>query len=732
MLTNPRHPATINLPIGGMDCAGCARHVEGALARLPGVAEVQVLLSAERATVTYDATRVNLDQMRVAVEQAGYSVKAVEPPSPLTTRPHPSPLTNHQSPSTKHQSRLSHLLSPAVLSWGLLGFVALVVIGAAIGERLGVFERVVEAVPWWLPAVAVIVGGWPVFRGVFLAARQRQITSHSLMTLGTVAAIGIGQWTTAALLVFFMRFGAWVETLTNRSSRQALQNLVAQQPAVAHVLRAGEETVVPIEQVTPGEIILVRPGERIPVDGTVMDGHAPVNQAPITGESTPVDKTPGDVVFAATLVQAGFLKILTTGVGQDTTFGRIVRLVEEAETHKAPVQRFADRFASYYMPLVLGIAIITYLVTGQLLNAVAVLAVSCACAITMATPVVVLASVSAAARQGLLIKGGLALEQLARVDTVVTDKTGTLTWGAPRVTEIVVFNGVAEDGLLRSVASLETRSEHPLAQAIRQAAVDRGLVVSEPDDFTPLPGRGLLGRLGGDSWAVGNRQLLADQRLDLGQAENHQAQTLEATGRTVFFVAQGQSVVGLIALADTVRPEVREALENLRELGIRRVLLLTGDNERVAHSVAQGLGIDYHANLLPDDKITLVKKLQAEGRRVLMIGDGVNDAPALAQADVGLAMGLAGSDVALDAAQIALMRDDWRMVPEAIRIARRSTQTIRQNLLFTAAFNTAGVALAFLGLLPPVWAAAAQSIPDVAIMLNSARLARTPGGQPKD
>ena len=375
----------------------------------------------------------------------------------------------------------------------------------------------------------------------------------------------------------------------------------------------------------------------------------------------------------------------------------------------------------------LVIALATFAITGQVLNAVAVLVVACACAIALATPVVVLASVGNAAQRGLLIKGGIALEQLARIDTVVLDKTGTITHGRPRVTDVVPLNGLVERDLLRAVAAVEARSEHPLGKAIVQAAAERGIVLPEPETFTPLPGRGLVGRVEGRTWAVGNRRLLREQGVRLEAADEERAGALEAAGKTAFFVANDAGAAGLVAVADVVRPEAGPALAEIKRLGVRRLVLLTGDNERVAAAIAGELGLEYRANLLPEDKIAAVKDLQAQGAVVMMVGDGVNDAPALAQADVGVAMGAAGTDVALEAADVALMRDDWGMVPEALRIGRRAHRTIRQNLGFTALYNIVGITLAAIGLLPPVLAAAAQSLPDVAIMLNSARLMRGSG-----
>ncbi len=714
---SPESPAIIDLPITGMDCQDEVRHIEAAVGVLDGVLEVHALLSSNRTTVRFDPTRVTPARIQQAIESTGCGVAPA-----VDASPDGAPAADAGDPRTGLASSRRDV--GQVIGWAALGGVAAVVILASVGERLGVFDAVLERLPWWVPAAAIVLGGWKVFRGVARAARRLEVTGHTLMTVGVVASAAIGQWTTAALIVFFMRFADYLEELTTERSRAAIQALVGLQPAAARVLRGADEVEIPVGQVRAGDTVIVRPGERVPVDGEVVEGAAPVDQAAITGESVPVDKAVGDDVFAATVAQAGYLRLRATAVGRDTTFARIVRLVEEAEAHRAPVQRFADRFAGIYLPTVLGIGLVTYLATQNVVNAVAVIVVACACAITMATPVVVLASVGNAARRGLLVKGGAALEQLARVDAVLIDKTGTVTFGRPVVTDVVPTDGAEEDYLLAMVATIETRSEHPLARAIVTAARERGLSITQPDAFTPVPGQGVTGVAAGQDVAVGNRRLLAAWGIEANEGVEGRAGDLESQGKTVFFVVASGAVVGLVALADTVRPEAREALAQLRRLGVKELILLTGDNAAVARAVAAELGIDFRAELLPEHKIAAVRDLQARGRVVMMVGDGVNDAPALAQADVGVAMGVAGSAVAIEAAHVALLRDDWSLVPAAIRLGRRGAGTIRQNLGFAAVYNVVGISLAAVGILPPVWAAAAQSLPDVAIMLNSARLLR--------
>jgi Cd2+/Zn2+-exporting ATPase/Cu+-exporting ATPase len=453
------------------------------------------------------------------------------------------------------------------------------------------------------------------------------------------------------------------------------------------------------------------------VDGEVLSGQATANQAAITGESMPVEVGAGAKVYAATLAQLGSLRVRTTATGRDTTFGRVIQMVEEAEAHRADVQRVADKFSAYYLPVVAGIAALTYLLRRDPLATAAVLVVACSCSFALATPIAMLASIGAGAKRGLLIKGGKYLETLARADVLLVDKTGTLTLGQPEITDIVPLDGVSKEDLLTLAASAERYSEHPLAGAVRETALRRGIRLLEPEDFKAIPGQGVSATVKGNHMRVGSARMLSPlfQIPDVGKS-------LTAQGKTLLWVMRDRKVVGLLAASDTIRLEVPQALAEVRKLGIRQIELLTGDNERTAAELAGQLGVSYRANLLPEQKIAIVKQYQAQGHTVVMVGDGVNDAPALAQADIGIAMGAAGSDIAVEAAHIALMREDWRLVPEAFRIARRTMRVVKTNIAFTALYNVIGLSLAAFGILPPILAAAAQSLPDIGILANSSRL----------
>ncbi len=691
---------TLEIPIAGMDCAECTQHVQQAIAKLTGIESVAVLLATEKAIIRLDPDKVGLPAIRKAVASAGdYSV-------PETV---PSPALKPMGNFNRQLIRLLAIVFSIVLSI------------VVVGEWLGLFKWLEERVPFPIGVLIVVVGGWPIYRNVIRATLKRQVISHTLMTIGVIAALIVGEWVTATIVVIFMRVGDYVEKFTTESARRAVKELTAIAPQTARVERDGLEVEIPVKEVKIGETVIVRPGEKIPVDGEVVSGQATIDQAAITGESMPIEVTSGSPVFAATIAKLGSVRVRTTRIGTDTTFGRIVKLVEEAEANRADVQRFADKFSAYYLPIVTGIAALTFLISRNPLSTAAVLVVACSCSIALATPVAMLASIGGSAKRGLLIKGGKYLETLAHADVVLVDKTGTLTLGRPQITDVIPLNGLPAFDILSLAASAERYSEHPLAEAVRAAARAQNAQLYEPENFESIPGLGIRATVNGSLVAVGNRRLIstADSWPVVKQ--------LEEQGKTLLFLSRENQLAGILAASDTLRPEVPAALAELHALGIQRIELLTGDNERSASALAAKLGVKYRANLLPENKIQIVKDYQAQGHFVVMIGDGVNDAPALAQADVGIAMGAAGTDIAIEAAHIALLREDWTLVPEVIRLARRTMRIVKMNLAFTAVYNVVGLTLAAFGILPPVLAAAAQSLPDVGILANSARLIQHTG-----
>jgi len=698
---------TVELPVAGMDCAACARKAQRALMKVPGVQSADVLLSAEKAFIQFDNGVATADALRATIERVGFSV------------PQPAPVAADSDVAANHVLEAKALQRQLFTTLGILfGAILFVVV---IGEGLGLFERLTARVPWWAGLLAVLAFGYPIFKGVLGSALRREVTSHTLMTMGAVAALAIGQWATAAIVVFFMRVGEFTERFTSERARRLLKELTALAPQTARVLRDGLEREVAVETVVPGDLVIVRPGERVPVDGVVLEGQATFDQAAITGESMPVEAEPGDKVYAATLAKLGHVKLRAERVGRDTTFGRAVQLVEDAEANRGKVQRVADRFSAWYLPVVATIALLTWLLSGNILATVAVLVVACSCSFALATPIAMMASVGAAARQGLLIKGGKVIEALVGCDVMLVDKTGTLTTGRPRITDVVPLGERDEAALLRLAATTERHSEHPLAEAMRTLAAQRQMTAAEPARFEALPGRGVRAVIDGQTVEIGNRRLLA-AGAEVGNVAEI-AERLEAEGKTMLFMAVDGELAGLFAAQDTLRSEVADALAAVRAAGIGRIELLTGDNERTAAAIAGSLGLGYRAGLLPEDKIGIVREWQQKGHRVVMVGDGVNDAPALAQADVGIAMG-GGTDVAMEAAHIVLMREDWRLVAESVHIARRTMGVVRTNIGFTALYNLVGLSLAAFGLLPPIFAAALQSIPDIGILANSSRLIR--------
>ncbi len=687
----------VEIPIHGMDCAECTRHVRKAIENVPGVQSVEVFLTSEKALVRLDPSRADYTNIREAVARAGYSA---------------------EPPAVEGQGRFP-AATRALTVFGLVSGAVLFII--VLGEWFGVLQAVASRVPWWVSVIVIVTAGYPVFRDVVLATLGGRVISHTLMSLGVVAALVVGEWATAAVVVFFMRLGAFSESFTADRARGALKDLVTLTPQVARVERQGQEVEIPIEELAPGELVIVRPGEKIPVDGQVVSGHAAVDQSLITGEPLPADVGPGSSVYAATFAHAGAIRVAAERIGRETTFGRVVAIVEEAESRPSRVQRFADKFTAYFLPLVALAAAVTFLIRRDPMATVAVLVVACSCSVALATPIAILASVGAAARQGLLIKGGRTLEVLAQVDTVLLDKTGTLTLGQPRITSVFAIPPFDEKTVLRTAASAERYSEHPLAEAVRRAAFERDQPLVEPENFASEPGTGVRAVVEGKKVFVGKGSKLG-QGLpqDLAAA----GQELENRGASLIFVTIDGEPAGFMSAEDAMRPEIPDALRQLRDHGVLRLELLTGDHSGTARDLAGRLGIEYRADLLPEDKIQAVEEYQAAGRIVAMVGDGVNDAPSLKKADVGIAMGVAGSAIALEAADLALMTDNWMLVPAAFQLARRTMRVVHANLLFTAGYNLAGILLAAFGLLPPILAAAAQSLPDIGVLANSSRLLR--------
>jgi Cd2+/Zn2+-exporting ATPase len=686
--------------VDGMDCAACAKTVQKSVAALSGVATAEVSFGTATMFVAGDAP--DADVLR-AVSRAGY-------------RAQPADRANVQddTPFWRRDAR-------AVSTTASVALLVVAVIAALASAPRAVAE------PLFL--LSMVVGGWPIARAAWGALLRRSLDMNVLMALAAIGAVGIGAYAEGAWVLVLFAVGTGLEAMALERSRRSVRALMDLAPAQARVLVDGREQVVAVDAVAVGDQVVVRPGERLPLDGTVADGASSVDQAPITGESVPVDKQPGDDVFAGTLNTTGALTIAVSRASTDSTLSRVAALVEDAQGSRAPAERFIDQFARVYTPLVFLAALLVATVPLAFggafdtwtYRALALLIVACPCSLVISVPVAVVSAIGAAAHRGILIKGGAALEELARVDLVAVDKTGTLTLGLPQLRTIAPADGATEDDALALMAAVEARSEHPLAAAIRRAARERSLTVSEVEDFASLPGRGAQARVGGRAlWAGGPR--LADERIgrDVGAlAELHDA------GQTALALGEGGRLLATFGLADQPRPETAELVAQLRAAGVARVVMLTGDAEPVARAVAHDAGVaEWRAGLLPEDKLTTVGELQDQGNVVAMVGDGVNDAPALAAARVGVAMGAAGSDVALQSADVALMSDRLDRLPEAIDLARRARSIMRVNVTASLAVKGVFVVLAPFGFVTLVLAVAADMGMSLAVTLNAMRLLR--------
>jgi heavy metal translocating P-type ATPase len=569
----------------------------------------------------------------------------------------------------------------------------------------------------YITAIGVIctfVGGFPIFHEAWENIVQRCMTMELSMTIAIVAALAIREVFTALVITLFVLVAEILEGLTVGRGRRAIQRLIDLLPSTATVHREGDWKDVDVQQVSVGEEVLVRPGARIPVDGTVAGGHSFVDQAPITGESIPIEKAPGAVVYAGTINQSGALEIRVERLGRDTTFGKIIEAVERAEKSRAPIQGIADRLAGYLVYFALAAAAITFLITHNTRSTISVVIVAGACGIAAGTPLAILGSIGRAAQDGAIVKGGLYLEKLADVDTILLDKTGTLTLGTPAVTEIRPSAGVSGTALLEAAAIAESQSEHPMAKAILNKASQLGVYARQPDRFAYTPGRGVVAMSGGHRIVVGNWMHLEQEGVVGTKAR-------ESGADGAVLVARDGRLLGSIHVADLVRPEAKNAIRDLKSMGLRTILL-TGDSRTVANAVGEGLGVDeIAAELLPEQKLQRVEELLAQGKKVVMVGDGVNDAPALAQATVGVAMG-SGTDVARETSDVVLIGSDLNKFVETIRIARRCHRTIMQNFVGTLVVDSIGVGLAAFGFLNPLLAAFIHVSSEMTFILNSARL----------
>jgi Cu+-exporting ATPase len=718
-------PQLSELDVSGMTCASCVRRVERALSRVDGVQEASVNLATERATVHGTAPK---EALIAAVERAGYEASPVVPQDAAASED----LVARQQQEARR--RLVDLTLGIALTIPVL-LLSMFFMDRFAGEQ---YVLLGLTLPIWLYV------GRGFHLGAVKAARHGAATMDTLVAVGSSVAFLYSVWATvfrsgadtyydtAAAIITLISIGKWLEARARGEASQAIKKLAGLQAKSAHLLRDGGEVEVPIDRLRVGDIVLVRPGERVPVDGVVLTGRSTLDESMMTGESMPVPKTEGDELIGGTVNADGLLTVRATRVGKDTALSQIIRLVEQAQGSRAPAQLLADRISQIFVPAVLVIASLTFagwLLTGHsgveaMIAAVAVLVIACPCALGLATPTAVMVGTGRGAEQGILIRGGESLERVRLVSSVVLDKTGTITRGEPAVTDLVPLSGVDTRELLRLAAEAEQGSEHPLARAVVRAAREADIRLSGPlPAFQAVAGQGVRVVLGNRSLLVGSRALMEQEGVGLDGASSF-VERLESQAKTAFLVAVDGRMAGVVAVADTVKEGSREAVEALQRLGLE-VIMLTGDSRRTAEAIAAEAGIDrVLAEVSPADKAAAVRTLQEEGKVVAMVGDGINDAPALAQADAGIAMG-AGTDIAMEAADITLVHSDLRGVVAAIGLSRATVRAIRQNLFWALIYNVALIPLAAAGRISPIFAAAAMALSSVTVVSNSLRLRGT-------
>lgn len=736
------------LKITGMTCAACAARIEKVVGKMEGVNEISVNLATEKATVSYDSEKTGLAAITERIAKAGYGAAEIKEKK----------LADEDKLQKEKEIRTlwTKFIVSAVFAVPLLYF--------AMGHMLGLpipefFDPMMNPVSYSILqlslTVPIVIAGYRFYTVGYKAIINRSPNMDSLIAMGTTAAIVYSLYSiirvfqgnhdaveglyfeSAGVIITLILLGKSLEAVSKGKTSEAIKKLMGLAPKTATVIRDGKEYEVPVDEVAIGHIILVRPGEKIPVDGVVTDGNTFIDESMLTGESIPVEKKAGDPVYAASINKNGMIQFKATKVGGDTALAQIVRLVEEAQGSKAPIAQLADVVSGYFVPIVFGIAIIAFLawfISGKSLGFsltvfIAVLVIACPCALGLATPTAIMVGTGKGAEYGILIKGGEALETAHKIDTIVFDKTGTVTEGKPEVTDIIPTEGVERNRLLQLAASAEKGSEHPLGEAIVDAAEKANLELLKPENFRAIPGYGIEVMLDGDAVLLGNRKLMAERDIALSTLAED-SDRLASEGKTPMYIAMAGKLSGIIAVADVVKASSLKAIEQLQSMGIE-VAMITGDNRKTAEAIAKQVGIDrVLAEVLPQDKSNEVKKLQGEGKKVAMVGDGINDAPALAQSDIGIAIG-SGTDVAMESADIVLMKSDLMDVPAAIQLSRSTIRNIKQNLFWAFGYNVIGIPIAagvlhlFGGpLLNPMFAAAAMSLSSVSVLTNALRLKR--------
>lgn len=743
----------IQLPIGGMSCAVCAKRVEKAISELEGVADVNVNFAAEKAFVTYNPQKVRPSAMKEAVLKAGYQ--------PLENKGAGAEDEDRKRRENEIKTLRKKFIAAAIFAFPLL-YIAMVPMikfvslpGAKMLDGLMMNYPLFYALLEFFLTVPVICVGYRFYTVGFKSLFQKSPNMDSLIAVGTTAAVAFSLYNTfqiakgnfqavhslyfesAGVIITLILLGKMLEAVSKGKTGEAIKKLMGLAPKTALVIQNGAETEIPVEEVEIGDIIIVKPGSKIPVDGVVIEGHTAIDESMLTGESMPVDKKAGDKVYAASLNTTGTVKFRAEKVGSDTALAQIIKLVEQAQGSKAPIAKLADIVAGYFVPAVIAIAVASgiawFIGTGDFKFAltifISVLVIACPCALGLATPTAIMVGTGKGAENGILIKSGEALETAHKINAIILDKTGTITEGKPSVTDLICASNFTQEKLLQLVASAEKNSEHPLGQAIVRGAQEKSLALLEAENFNSITGQGIEAQIAGLSVFVGNRKMMEEKNISVKELEKD-ADKLAEEGKTPVFVATDGQPAGIVAVADVVKKSSRAAIESLHKMGIE-VAMITGDNKKTAEAIARQVGIDrVLAEVLPQDKAFEVKKLQQEGRKVAMVGDGINDAPALAQSDIGIAIG-SGTDVAMESADIVLMHSDLTDVPTAILLSKKTIRNIKQNLFWAFGYNTIGIPVAagvlylFGGpLLNPMLAAAAMSLSSVSVLTNALRLKR--------